>query len=104
MRLSKLLAASVAALFLVVDPALASEGVAQGSSAWMAWAPAIAIAFAALGGTISQGKTASSALEAIGRNPGAAGQLFTPMILGLVFIESLVIFSWVIAFMLVGKV
>lgn len=74
------------------------------SSAMAAIGAGLAIALAALGGTLSQGKAVSSALESIGRNPSAAGQLLTPMILGLALIESLVILSWVIANNLAGKV
>jgi F-type H+-transporting ATPase subunit c len=65
---------------------------------------AIAIGLAALGGTLAQGRAVSSGLEAIGRNPGAKGSLFVPMILGLVFLESLVIMAFVIAFLIQGKV
>ena len=42
--------------------------------------------------------------EGIARNPGASDKLFTPMILGLALIESLVIYSLVISFMILGKV
>ena len=63
----------------------------------------IAISIAAFGGALGQGRAIGSALESIGRNPSASGQMFTPMLLGLVFIETLVIFSFVIAFFLLGK-
>ena len=65
-------------------------------------AAGLAIAIAALGGTLAQGRAGSAALESISRNPGAYGNLFTPMILVLVFIESLVIFSLLIALKLAG--
>ena len=39
----------------------------------------------------------------VARNPGASGKMFVPMILGLALIESLVIYSLVISFTLVGK-
>lgn len=54
------------------------------------------IALAAFGGALSQGRTASSALEGIARNPGAADRMFVPMVLGLVLIESLVIYALVV--------
>lgn len=57
----------------------------------------LAIGIAALGGGLGQGKAASAALDGIARNPGAQGKIFIPMILGLVFIESLVIYSLIIA-------
>lgn len=68
------------------------------------WAIALAIAIgigiAAFGGALGQGKTASAALEGISRNPNAADKVFVPMILGLAFIESLVLFTWVLMFMI----
>ena len=48
-------------------------------------------------------KAAAAALEGISRNPGAAARIQTPMILGLALIESLVIYSLVLAFILQGK-
>ena len=62
----------------------------------MAIGKAIAISLAALGAGLGQGRAVASAMEGIGRNPAAAGKLFVPMILGLVFMESLVILSFVI--------
>ena len=64
----------------------------------------LGIGLAALGGGIGQGRAAGSALEGIARNPGAAGQIRGPMILGLALIESLVIYALIISFILVGKV
>ncbi|HKA90674.1 MAG TPA: ATP synthase F0 subunit C [Haliangiales bacterium] len=63
----------------------------------------IAIGIAALGGGIGQGRAAAAALDGIARNPSAADKLFTPMILGLAFVESLVIFALLIAFTLATK-
>lgn len=71
------------------------------------WAAALgaglAIGIAAFGGGVGQGRATAAAVEGIARNPGARDKLFTPMILGLVLIESLVIYALVIAFMLVGR-
>jgi len=61
------------------------------------------IAVAAFGGALGQARAAAAALEGIARNPNAADKLFTPMILGLALIESLVIYALVIAIMLVMK-
>ncbi len=71
---------------------------------WVAIAAGLAIGLAALGGSIGQGRAAGSALEGIARNPGAAGQIRGPMILGLALIESLVIYALIIALLLVLKV
>ena len=91
--------AVLAACLAVVDPAFAADG---GSAGIAAAAAGIGIGIASLGGALGQAKVASSALDSIGRNPGASGQMFTPMILGLVFVESLVIFALVIALKLAG--
>ncbi len=70
----------------------------------IAIAAGLAIGIAALGGTLAQAKTAAAALEGIARNPAAQGKIFTPMIIGLALIESLVIYAFVIAFFLQGKI
>ena len=46
----------------------------------------------------------AAALEGIARNPQAYNKIFTPMILGLALIESLVIYGLLIAFLLYGKI
>ena len=58
----------------------------------------IAIGLAVFGGTSAQGKAAASALEGIARNPAAGDKLFTPLILSLALIESLVILAFLVAF------
>ena len=47
---------------------------------------------------------AAAAMESIGRNPNAADKIFTPMLLGLAFIEALAIYALIIAFILQGKI
>jgi len=94
---------------MVAAVAFAEGGAAGGggvtdNNAWFAIAAALAIALPAFGGAFGQGRAASAALEGIARNPGAAGKIFTPMILGLALIESLVIYGLVIAFVLSGKI
>ncbi|MGB0678300.1 MAG: ATP synthase F0 subunit C [Polyangiales bacterium] len=64
---------------------------------------ALAIGIAAFGGSLGQGRAATAALEGIARNPNASDKIFTPMILALALIESLVIYALIIAFMLQGK-
>ena len=91
---------------LVAGSAMAEElSVAQSeSNKWIGIAAGLGIALAAFGGALGQGRTASTALDGIARNPGAAGKLFTPMILGLALIESLVIYSLIISILLLGKI
>ncbi|HEY4716717.1 MAG TPA: ATP synthase F0 subunit C [bacterium] len=74
------------------------------AAAALAIASGLGIAIAAFGGALGQGKAVSTALEGIARNPGASDKMFTPLILGLVLIETLVIYALVVAFLLQGKI
>lgn len=69
----------------------------------LALATGMAVAIAAVAGSLSQARAIVAALEATARQPEAGGRLFTLMILGLAFIESLTIYALVISFMLWGK-
>ncbi|HEX9136575.1 MAG TPA: ATP synthase F0 subunit C [Nitrospirota bacterium] len=62
---------------------------------------ALAIAAAACG--LAQGKAVTSACEGVARNPGAAKTIQLFLILGLAFIESLVLYVLLIAFQSLGK-
>ncbi len=90
-------------------PALAQEAttaattVATSNSGFYALAAGLAMGIAALGGALAQGKIGAAAMDGIARNPQAQGNMFVSMIIGLVLIESLVIYALVIAFLLVGK-
>ena len=66
----------------------------------MALAAGLGIGVAAFGGAFAQGRAAAAALEGIARNPGAADKMFTPLILGLALIESLVIYAFVITILI----
>jgi len=110
-RISKLFAPLAAfgtavAVFLSTNPAFAqsAEAVRADRDKWLGLGAALAIGLSALGGGIGQGRAAGSAVEGISRNPQASGKIFTPMILGLALIESLVIYGLVIAFLLYGKI
>ncbi len=82
----------------------AAHAAGSGDKGMIAIGAGIAIGVAALGGALGQGKTAASALDGIARNPAAQGKIFTPMIIGLALIESLVIYAFVIAFFLNGHI
>ncbi len=104
MRVTKTLLAVAAAVLAVVEPAFAQDHAAAGGASLAQFGAGFGIGIAALGGALGQGKLVSSAVESISRNPGAAGQMNTPIILGLAFIESLVLFAFVIGMMLLGKI
>ena len=101
--MKKLLGLSVAILALV-EPAFAQHAEAAGGASLGQLGAGFGIGIAALGGALGQGKLMASLVESVSRNPGAAGQMNTPMFVGLAFIESLVIFAFVICMMLLGKI
>ena len=110
-RMSKLYATlatfgTAVVVFLSATPAFAQsiDAVRADRDKWLAIGAALAVGLAALGGGIGQGRAAGMAVEGISRNPQAYNKIFTPMILGLALIESLVIYGAVIAFLLYGKI
>ena len=86
----------VMVMCMLVAPAAFAQGdqAAGGGGKGLA---AIAVAFgmgiAAFGCGLGQGRIASAACEGMARNPGAAGPIRAAMILGLVFVETLVLFT-----------
>ena len=87
---------SLVTVLLVAPAAFAQAGDAAASGGGKGLA-AIAVAFgmgiAAFGCGLGQGRIASAACEGMARNPGAAGAIRAAMILGLVFVETLVLFT-----------
>lgn len=61
----------------------------------------IGIGLAALGGTIGMGMAVAKSVDAIARQPEAEGKVRTTLMLGLVFIETVVIYALVVAILLV---
>ena len=89
----------------MASPVYAQEGAATGAanSALVQWSiitAGFALAIAAFGGALGQGRAVASAAEAIARNPGAAGEIRGALILGLVLIESLVIYVLLVTLIL----
>lgn len=109
--MKKFITAAIAAIatFGVSTLAMAETAAAAttgGSTAGtgLALAAGLGIGIAAFGGALGQGKAAAAALEGIARNPGAATKIQTPMIIALALIESLVIYAFVVALILQGKI
>jgi F-type H+-transporting ATPase subunit c len=100
------------AVMLLASPllAMAQEGAATGggghaaAAGLIAFAANIGIGVAAFGSALGQGRVGAAAMESIGRNPNSTGQLFTPMIIALAFIEALTLYAFVVAFLLQGKI
>lgn len=75
-------------MFLLAAEALASLGAG------------IAIALAALGGALSMGLAIGKAIEGIAKQPEADGKIRTTLILGLVFIETAIIYALVVGLLI----
>jgi len=90
---------ALAGAMLVAPAAFAQTTAAPtGGTNWVAISAAFGMALAAFGGALGQGRVAGAACEGIARNPGAAGAIRAAMILGLVFIETLALFTLAIVF------
>jgi len=81
-------------LFLATTVAMAQDG---GAHATPFFSAGIAMAVAAGLCGIGQGKAISAACEGIARNPAAAGNIRTTLIIGLALIESLALYTLAIA-------
>ncbi len=98
-----------AMLFLLGSSLFAAEGAAGNPAAysiypWIAITAGFGIAIASAVGAVAQSKVVHRASEAIARNPGTAPHIRFGLILGLVLIESLVIYTLLIEILLVGKI
>lgn len=72
--------------------------------AMLAWALPMGVGLAAVGSGLGLGRAVGSAMEAIGRQPEAAGKIQTAMIIGAALIEALTIYALVVFFILSGKI
>ncbi|MEE1186912.1 MAG: ATP synthase F0 subunit C [Acutalibacteraceae bacterium] len=66
-----------------------------------ALAAAIAVAIAAGGGAIGMGMAIAKSSEGMARQPEASGKINSAMMLGLVFIETLVIYALIVAILII---
>ncbi len=98
MKTLKYMFTTLAALFLAA-PAFAQEAANSASTGYGYIAAGIGMALAAGLCGLAQGRATASASEALARNPGARPGIFTFLILGLAFIESLALFTFVIIFL-----
>jgi F-type H+-transporting ATPase subunit c len=87
----------------------AAEGAAgtagdSGRAVAIAISAGVAVAIAAFGAALGQGRVGAAAMESIGRNPNAADKLFLPLVLTLALLEALALYGFVIAILLQGKI
>jgi F-type H+-transporting ATPase subunit c len=64
----------------------------------------MSVGVAAIGSGLGLGRAVGSAMEAIGRQPEAAGKIQLAMIIGAALIEALTIYALVVFFALQGKI
>ena len=72
----------------------------SGLEAMKALSMAIVVGLGMVGPALGIGILVSKALEAIGRNPEAAGKIQTTMFIGIAFTEALAIFAIVVGFII----
>lgn len=84
-------ASALAAGEAAVDSAIGSKAIAA----------AIAVGLAAAGGAVAMGMAIAKSAEGISRQPEAEGKIRTTLMLGLVFIETAIIYALVIAILVI---
>ncbi len=100
MRVLSTIALVFVSLLFVPDVALAAEA----SVGWgIGIGAGLAIGLVGLGCGIGQGLAGYGAVQGIARNPGAAGQIQTPMVIALALIESISLYGLVVAILLMGE-
>ena len=65
--------------------------------AWCMMAAGLGMGLGSIGTGIGQGIAIKAACEGVARNPGASGKILTTMMIGLAMIESLAIYVFVVA-------
>lgn len=107
-----LLALAVVMLFtaMFAVPALAAEGDAAPAAAeaaadntlsMKALAAGIAVGVAAAGGAVAMGWATAKSAESISRQPEAEGKIRTTLMLGLVFIETAIIYALLVVILII---
>ncbi len=74
------------------------------NQAIIALAAALAVAISTIFPALGQGLTAKAAMESIARQPDAAKDIRSTLIISLALMEALTIYGLLIAFMLVSKI
>lgn len=86
---------------LTAVPAFAEEAASNLTPEKLAYYKVVGLAIvagmtlAAIGGALSQSNAISAAIRGISKNSEAAGRIMIPLVVGLAFIESLVIYALV---------
>lgn len=104
---------AVVMLFSLFSAAVYAEGTTDGaetaqteetqdnSSGMKALAAAITVGLAAAAGAIGMGVAIAKSVEGISRQPEAEGKIRTSLMLGLVFVETAIIYALIIAVLII---
>lgn len=68
---------------------------------WKALAAGVAIGLAAAGGAVAMGLATGKSVEGIARQPEAEGKIRTSLMLGLVFIETAIIYALLVVILII---
>lgn len=93
-------------LFSPITNAFAQEhaAAAAGGVSWGSpMSVGLGIAVAVFAAATAQGRVAAAFMEGVSRNPGAQKSMFAPLIIGLALIETLVLFTVLVCFLLLQK-
>ena len=85
----------------VTEEATVVAETADSSTGSKAIAAGVAIGLAALGGAIGMGISIGKSVEGISRQPEAEGKIRTTLMLGLVFVETAIIYALVVAILVI---
>ncbi len=83
------------------ETAQAEQTAAASDSSQKALAAAIAIGLAAAGGAVAMGIAVARSAEGISRQPEAEGKIRTTLMLGLVFIETAIIYALLVVILII---
>lgn len=84
-----------------VEATAQAESAAADGAGVKAIASAVAVGLAAAGGAIAMGLAAGKAVESIARQPEADGKIRTTLMLGLVFIETAIIYALLVVILII---
>lgn len=92
---------SVTAFAEDTDVPQAAEEVRDGSTGSKAIAAGIAVGVAALAGALGMAIAIAKSVESMARQPEASGKINSAMMLGLVFIETTIIYALIVAILII---
>ncbi len=103
LTLSLVFAMSLTVCASDADASVAEEVVAaaEDSTGTKAIAAAIVVGLASAVGAIAMGLAIAKSVESMARQPEAAGKINSAMMLGLVFVETLIIYALIVAILII---